>query len=166
MGLIFYKTSVSDQNRKADAFTTLATEQDAIGMRWEDGKEWYFPLEPTIEISGGNTIVRRNVLKVDPKKARRGSIKELWQQDDYEITISGLITTDETSVWEEYDLMQLRNFCEERRPVYLIGKPFSTLRISRCVIDSWSLPATIGEDLQSFSLKLYSDDEYELLIEL
>ena len=57
----------------------------------ENGKEttlddFKFPLDPIISLASKNIITRRYVNKTKT----RGSIKERWSQDDWEITISGV----------------------------------------------------------------------------
>jgi hypothetical protein len=137
-----------------------------IGIRWEDEKDfWYFPLEPVVVVSGGNRIVKRNALKIDPQAARRGTVKELWQQNDYSITISGLLMNNPNEpVWTDIDIQVLRAYLEGRKPLVVQGDVFDTLNIRRMVVESWSFPFTAGDDNQSYSISLVSDDEYSLLI--
>ena len=52
---------------------------------------WTLPFDPVMSVSGGNDIVRTKVLKQDnSNNERRGTIKEVWSQDDYLIQIAGI----------------------------------------------------------------------------
>ena len=48
---------------------------------------WLVPIEPLITLTGRNIIVRRQV----SKGKIRGSIKERWTQDDYQVKIEGAL---------------------------------------------------------------------------
>ena len=64
--------------------------QAPLSVKLESEAEWWMlPFDPVISVTGKNIIIRRNVLKADSN--RRGSIKEIWSQDDYEINIAGVL---------------------------------------------------------------------------
>ncbi|MCL2130886.1 MAG: hypothetical protein FWH36_00300 [Lentimicrobiaceae bacterium] len=70
---------ISDDVTQQEAVGKL--HQDALSIRWEekgDKNWWKLPLAPVISISGKNTLIRRNVLKVNNGESNRhGTIKEL-----------------------------------------------------------------------------------------
>ena len=80
-----------------------------------------FPYEPMITISGGNTIAMHK-----PAKAENfiGTIKQHWTQDDYEITITGVLIGDKEignveDCFPKADFQRLKDYCTY--PQGLIG---------------------------------------------
>lgn len=122
---------------------------------------WLLPVEPLITISGRNILVKRNV----SKSKMRGSIKERWAQDDYQIQISGLFTKTDTFQYPVEDIKRLRAICEAREPVDVLSPCFENMDINRIVIESFDFPHTKGEENQNWSITAYSDDDWELLLE-
>lgn len=121
-------------------------------------QEWLLPLEPMISLTGRHIIKRRQV----NKGLVRGSIKERWAQDDYEITVEGvLIGTD--GKYPAADVARLKNFCEAAA-VTALSPLLEVFGISRIVIESWEFPFTSGANNQNYSIKAYSDDIYKLLL--
>lgn len=119
------------------------------------------PVDPLVAISGNNKIIRRYVNKSN----KRGSIKERWNQDDYEITISGIITADENYSLNEY-MQRLRTYCEAKESISIICDLLNNVfDIFNITISSYEFPFTPGEENQQFTIKAYSDDNYDLLIE-
>ena len=121
-------------------------------------EEWFFPLEPMISLTGQNIIVRRQVNKGKVK----GSIKERWSQDDYSVTIQGVLIGFDGK-YPEGDVSRLRAFCEAGQ-VIAINPLLELFGISRLVIESWDIPHTVGSNNQNYTLKAYSDDIYKLLL--
>jgi len=139
--------------------------QDSLRMRLESGSEWYtFPLDPVISVTCKNNIIRRNVLKVDVNAIRRGSIKEIWSQDDYEVNIAGLFTSEGGEGLPEADLRQLREFCEAREVLEVESVLFSIFGITRLAITDYSLPFTKGIENQQYTIKAYSDELFEVIV--
>lgn len=126
-----------------------------------EAQGFMLPIDPLIAISGSNKLVRRYVAK----SSKRGSIKERWSQDDYEITITGILSGDENYTLHEY-LQRLRTYLEAPESVSvvcdLLNNVFDIFSIS---IDTYEFPFTQGEDNQQFTIKAYSDDSYSLLID-
>ena len=121
-------------------------------------EEWFFPLEPIISLTGQNIIVRRQVNKGKVK----GSIKERWSQDDYSVTIQGILIGFDGK-YPEADVSKLRSFCEAGR-VIAINPLLEIFGISHLVIESWDIPHTVGTTNQNYTIKAYSDDIYKLLL--
>jgi hypothetical protein len=149
-----------------------ARNQSPLKIKWEDEADWWqFPLDPIVTISGKNVIARRNVMKIGNIDKRRGTIKELWTQDDYEINITGIFINEyyEDNMFgddnlPEWDLRKFRNYCEERKTLMVQSEVFSIYNITKIAIESYSLPFTEGLENQKFSIKAYSDDDYDLFI--
>lgn len=126
-----------------------------------DGEEWRLPVDPLVSVSGKNVIKRRYVAK----SSNRGSIKECWSQDDYEISISGVIIAEDAVKLAEH-LSNLRKVCNMAESVEIVSEFLnnpSTFGINRIAIESYDFPFTKGLENQSFTIKAYSDDSYELL---
>lgn len=119
------------------------------------------PVDPLVSVSQKNIIARRYVAKSE----RRGSIKERWSMDDYEITISGVLMTDADNTLAHY-IQQLRHYCEAKESVVVVCDMLNSVYdVTRVSIESCDYPFTKGEENQMFTIKAYSDDLYDLLTE-
>ena len=128
-----------------------------------DGEEWRLPVDPLVSVNGKNVIKRRYVAK----SSNRGSIKECWSQDDYEISISGVIIAEDAEKLAVH-LSNLRKVCNMAESVEIVSEFLnnpSTFGINHIAIESYDFPFTKGLENQSFTIKAYSDDSYELLEE-
>lgn len=138
-----------------------------LKMKWGTESAWWqLPIEPVVTITGKNTIVKRNVLKTaSADVARRGSVKELWSQDDYEVSISGVFIATDGRL-PESDLRLLRKYCEGRQSVMVQSPLFTIFNIKRLAIEDFQFPFTKGIENQMFTLRATSDDfeEAKLLI--
>lgn len=121
-------------------------------------EDWLFPYEPMISLTGKNIITKRHV----SKGHIRGSIKERWTQDDYDIRIEGILMTQD-GTYPEADVARLRAFCEASQ-VIATSPLLEIFGISRLVIEQWEIPFTSGQANQNFSLSCVSDDIYKLLL--
>lgn len=126
----------------------------------EEGGEWYLlPVEPLISITGRNIITRRQVAK----GRARGTIKERWTQDDYQLKISGVLISYKENRYPKEDVEKLRKLCEvsslevECPLLYLFG-------INKIVVENYDFPFTSGLQNQAYEISAYSDDIYKLLI--
>lgn len=129
-----------------------------------DGVEWRLPVDPLVSVSGKNVIKRRYVAK----SSNRGSIKECWSQDDYDVNISGVIIAEDAVKLAEH-LSNLRKVCNMAESVGIVSEFLnnpSTFGINRIAIESYDFPFTKGLENQSFTIKAYSDDSYKLLEEV
>jgi len=124
-----------------------------------DNQYWQLPLDPLVSISGKNIIGRRYVAK----SKMRGSIKETWSQDDYEISIAGLLMG-EITLKEDGVVSKLKKYLEASEPSSikcdLLNNVFEIYTIA---IESYDFPFTKGMENQAFTIKAYSDDNYQLL---
>jgi hypothetical protein len=137
--------------------------QDSLRMRFEHDAEWFtFPCDPVISITGKNNLVRRSILKGDSDALRRGTVKELWSQDDYEVNIAGVFMGD-GELPESY-LRKLRDFCEAGQIVEVESVLFSIFGITRLAIEDYSFPFTKGIENQQYAIRGYSDDSFELQV--
>lgn len=118
------------------------------------------PLDPVISFSSKNIIKRRYVAK----KKTRGSIKEYWSLDDWEISITGIIIEEDAEKRTKY-LQRIREICEAPCAVPVICDLFNSMEIHNLAIESYDFPFTAGEENQAFVLKCYSDETYTLLVQ-
>jgi len=130
----------------------------------DESRYWTFPIEPIVSIVGKNLITRRNVVKKDEASNLRGSIKERWSQDDYEITIAGVFISSDGE-YPESEVRRLRTFCEAKKTIDVKCPLFTIFNITKVVISSFEFPFTKGQENQMFTIKAYSDDAHNLLIE-
>lgn len=121
-------------------------------------QEWLFPYEPMISINGQNILIRRHVNKGKIK----GSIKERWTQDDYTVTIEGILMS-EDGRYPTDDVEKLRSFCEAGQ-VKALSPLLEVFGIHKLAIESWDIPFTSGVTNQNYSITCYSDDIYKLLL--
>lgn len=139
-----------------------------LSIKLTDSSDWWLlPTEPIITISGGTILVRRNVAKLSNKdKALRGSIKERWSQDDYSISIDGLFTRHDEWKYPQDDVRKLRGILEARKAIDVKCQLFEIFGIGRIVAEKFDFPFTKGEENQAYSIKAYSDDDWNLLLPL
>lgn len=131
-----------------------------LRLRLEESgaEDWLLPTEPMISLQGQHIIKRRQV----NKGKVRGSIKERWAQDDYSITIEGILMGTDGR-YPTADVAKLRRHCEAAKMTALCPL-LELFGISRIVIESWDIPFTSGTANQNYTLKAYSDDIYKLLL--
>lgn len=123
---------------------------------------WLFPIEPLISIEGKNILIKRNVAK---KKVGFGSIKEYWTQDDYGITIEGLIKDDGSEYdYPREDVVTLMRYATAKEPLDVKCPILELLGITRIVIEDYTLPFTKGQENQNYSIKAVSDTDWSLLL--
>jgi hypothetical protein len=138
-----------------------------VGIKLADEPDyWYIPQEPTVSISGANTIVRRTVAKANGlDKKVRGTVKETWAQDDYSIHIAGVLRNfDNETAYPRNAVERLRFYCEAKEAIVVTCPLFEIFNITQMVIEKYELPHTKCEDLQGYTISAYSDMDFELLI--
>lgn len=120
---------------------------------------WLVPIEPLITLTGRNIIVRRQV----SKGKIRGSIKERWTQDDYQLKIEGALMDLKRDDYPRDDVQKLRNFCEAAK-LKVRCPLFEIFSINQIVVESYDFPFTKGIQNQQYTINAYSDDTYKLLL--
>lgn len=120
---------------------------------------WLVPIEPLITLTGRNIIVRRQV----SKGKIRGSIKERWTQDDYQVKIEGALMDLKRDDYPRDDVQKLRNFCEAAK-LKVRCPLFEIFSINQIVVESYDFPFTTGIQNQQYTINAYSDDTYKLLL--
>lgn len=125
-----------------------------------DGElDFRFPFDPIISLSSKNIITRRYV----NKSGMRGSIKEHWSQDDWEITIQGVMIQEDETL-RNVKMTQLRQYLNHAGSINVVCDVLNGLDIYRIAVESYDFPFTKGVENQTFVIKGYSDSDYDLLI--
>ncbi len=160
---------------KADDPTPEAQQFFPFWFVDDAGNKWLLPYEPMVTISGKNTIIRRNVAKARSTTKNGisigGSIKERWNQADYEITITGvligsLLTGSVQDCYPIKDFERLRDIMITPKSIKVFCEPLQLLGINQIVIEDFSFPFTKGENVQAYEIKAYSDFDYKLLLDI
>lgn len=158
-------TQVSDLEGIRGELSTIGIVHSQMPFRIKkmDEQEWFLlPIEPLVSISGKNTIVRRSVAKAKDN----GTVKERWSQDDYTVTIQGVISGSSGNAYPEEDVKRMIGYFSERQSIEVSQDILLLFGIKFLAIESASFPHTKGLNNQNFEIKAYSDNNIELLIEL
>lgn len=158
-------TQVYDANEILEDYAAVGVihSQMPMTVAWKEGCEKFLlPFEPLVSISGKNVIARRKVAKSDGK----GTVKERWSRDDYEVTIQGVMTSADISKYPSDYIKKLVALFDERRAVEVEQGVLEVFGIRYLAIESASFPHTKGLDNQNYEIKAYSDNPVDLLIPL
>ena len=144
-----------------------------LSFETEDGQRYLLPYEPMINIKGKNQIIRRRIAKAKAKNgtALGGTVKERWSQDDYEITVTGalygsIMTGSVEDCFPRRDFEKLRDYMTTAESLKVYCEPLQMLNIHQVVVADFSFPFTKGEYVQAYEIKLYSDYDYKLLLDI
>ncbi len=130
-----------------------------LELKTDDGEWWTLPFEPLITLNGKNVIIKKQICK----GSVRGTVKERWTQDDYDISISGILMSIENDSYPEEDVRKLRALCEAAK-LQVSCPLFEIFSISQIVVENFSFPFTSGIRNQAYSIDAVSDDTYRLLL--
>jgi len=147
------------QQQEAVANANGVPMQCPLWMRLEGEGWWLLPYEPIITINGKNVIAKKQVAKGKV----RGSIKERWSQDDYQISISGILMNPKGTGYPDEDVKALKRLCEAAT-VQVMCPLFEIFSIDQIVIESFDFPFTSGPFNQAYTIGAVSDDIYKLLL--
>lgn len=120
---------------------------------------WLFPMEPLVSLNGRNILARRQVAK----GRARGSIKERWTQDDWQVNIEGVLMSLKSDSYPYGDVKKLREMCEAAK-LKVRSPLLEIFGITQIVVERYSIPFTTGVRNQQYSITAYSDDIYKLLL--
>lgn len=159
---------------EADKPLSIEEQFFPLSLSIDEGTTYFtLPYEPLISISGKNNIIRRNVAKwnAEGSETLTGSIKERWSQDDYEITITGVLVGALTKgnvadCFPIQDFQKLKQLLTYAKEIRVQCPPLELLDISKIVVETFSFPFTKGVNVQAYDIKAYSDSSYNLLIDL
>lgn len=158
-------TQVYEANEILDDYAALGVIHSQMPMtisRKDGSEKFLLPFEPLVSISGKNVIARRKVAKADGK----GTVKERWSRDDYEVTIQGVMTSADMSKYPSGYMKKLVALFDERRAVEVEQGVLEVFGIRYLAIESVIFPHTKGLNNQNYEIKAYSDNPVDLLIPL
>lgn len=161
LGLEYYMPVTISYPEGISSLTSKQATQGAI----ETGKlkKWDLPF-PVISVSSSKTIVET------PLTERRGTVKELINIRNYEITIKGFIIG-EGNNFPESEVTILRNIYEQNEPL-AIQCPLTDIFLLRpdrsgsdqVVITELKFPAVTGvKNVAPYELHLVSDEPFNLI---
>jgi len=133
-----------------------------LSLRMPNNSWWQFPIEPLLSVSGKNDIIRRKV----SKPVKRGTIKERWAEDDYTIIIQGSFVHDDLYSYPEQNVTDLKNIIRQKTAIEVQNDLLQLLDIHQIVVESYSFPFSKGENVQNFSITAFSDDLYDMFIDV
>lgn len=123
-----------------------------------DPNVWQLPF-PVISIRGNISIVDTNLVQ------RRGSVHEIINQDDYLISIKGIMVT-EDNTFPEAMVRRLREFYEIGQSLTIISAltdQFLHNGEDKVIIRAFDMPGVPGsQGLRAYSLDLVSDSIFTL----
>ncbi|WP_418450190.1 DUF6046 domain-containing protein [Alistipes sp.] len=156
-------TQVLDANEILEDYAAIGVIHSQMPMllrRSGDPEFFLLPFEPLVTVSGKNTIIRRTVARSD----KSGTIKERWSQDDFEVTIQGVMSAADESKYPERYIRKLMELFDERQAVEVAQDILQVFGIHHLAIESASFPHTKGLNNQNYEIKAYSDRPVSLLI--
>ncbi|WP_080058981.1 DUF6046 domain-containing protein [Spirosoma aerolatum] len=127
-----------------------------MGLKKDGSDLWLFPIEPLVSITGGKTVIRRNIAKAQGM----GTVKEQWNQDDDQITVTGILMGD--GAYPEADVSRLKSFLKVGQSVVIRAKVLDVWGINLICITNYNIPETPGLENQRFSFSGYSDQYFDL----
>lgn len=125
-----------------------------------DGKLYQLPWEPVMSISSKKTIVETPL----SGNTRRGTVKEIINAEDYEISLSG-ICYDHTHTGYPIDQVELLKTLDDYLgSMEIISGLTDLFDIKKVVVKSLSLPAMQGKPYaQNYGMELVSDEDFILI---
>lgn len=172
-GVPAVKSEVFEGLNMADPPTPEEKQFFPLSLSIDEGQTWFLlPYETMINISSKNTVVKRNVAKwkeSEGVKSRIGTIKERFNQDDWQIDITGVLigsimTGKVDDCFPINDFQKLVKILKKVK-VRVKCPPLELLDISTIVIEDFSFPFTKGENVQAYTITAYSDYSYNLILD-
>lgn len=130
-----------------------------LGLKRDGSDLWTLPIEALVSGRGRKNIIISNVLK----KKRQGSVKELWSIDDYEITITGSLYSNEEGVYPSEQVARMKKIVESQDIVTIQSLLTDAIGVRYVVAIDWDFPTTKGVEWQDYSVRFLSDVDHELI---
>lgn len=119
------------------------------------------PIEPLVSVRGRNVVAARGIAKNEG----RGTVKELFATDDYEVTITGRLYSGEEGVFPDEWVGWLRKICEAKKTIQVMSKLTDSIDVRYLTVLDWSFPETGNVAWQDYQIRAVSDDPFfELII--
>lgn len=130
-----------------------------LGLKPDGSDLWTLPIEPLVSARGRKNIILSNVLK----KKRQGTVKELWNIDDYEVTINGTLYSNQEGVYPSEQIARLKKIVESESVVAIQSLLTDSLAIRYVVFTDWEFPDSKGVEWQEYRIRAVSDIDHELI---
>lgn len=158
-------TQVYDANEIMDDYMSVGVVHSQMPMTlfaMNSQERFLLPFEPLVSVIGKNVIARRKVAKAKES----GTIKERWSRDDYEVTIQGVLTSEDRRKYPSGYMRKLLDLFQQRQAVEVEQAVLAVFGIRFLAIESVNFPHTKGVENQNYEIKAYSDTPINLLIGL
>lgn len=130
-----------------------------LGIKADGSDLKTLPIEALVSARGRNRIIVRNVAKQKAGGVNQsGSVKELWTQDDYLVTVTGTLYSGDDDKYPEEWVTFLNGLFRSRKSLIIISKLTDTLGVRSIVVEEWEFPETKGVAYQNFQFRGISDD--------
>lgn len=140
--------------------TAIARQVLPLRLKAEGGQWWELPIEPIVSVKSKNIITRKTVAR----GKGRGTVKEYFAQDDYEIAVSGILVGGDFTTYPFDDVQRLRAICENGGAIEVQSDFLRLFDIYNVCIEGFDFPFTKGENIQGYTFTAYSDDINQVLI--
>jgi hypothetical protein len=132
-----------------------------VGFRIEGIKEIVqLPWEPSMTIEFKKTIIKTSLAG----NTRRGTVKELINEDDLSITIQGLCYDHTHKGYPEDQVKILKTIWDYQGSIEIVSMLTAFYEIKNVVLETKSLPAITGRPYsQPYSFTLLSDEDFLLV---
>lgn len=136
-----------------------------LGLKPDGSDLKTLPLEGLVGVRGKNRIVVRNVAKQKAGGVSKiGSVKELWTQEDYEVTVMGTLYSGDDSLFPEEWVAWMDTLFKARKSIVIISKLTDTVGVRALAVEEWRFKETRNIAYQDFEFRGYSDDPtFELI---
>ncbi len=106
--------------------------------------------------------MRKNIIRT-AIAGRNGTVKEYISDDDYEITLRGMLTSAVAEQYPEEEVNTLIDLLKLQEPLEVVSEYIQLFGIYDMVVDSYRFPQREGfQNIQLFEIKAYSDEPIEL----
>jgi Domain of unknown function (DUF6046) len=125
--------------------------------------EIVLPNEPTMSIGFSKTVVKTTMVGSNLE----GTIKELISNNDYEITIRGIIINPfQKKVYPEDEVSTIHQLVRRGESLKILSGLTALLGIEKVVIEDLQFPPMVGiQHAQAYEIKMYSDRDWVLTID-
>ncbi|MCX8018938.1 MAG: DUF6046 domain-containing protein [Chitinophagaceae bacterium] len=130
-----------------------------LKLSLRDGRFFHFKIDPIISLNGGNVVSKREV----SKGYIRGTVKERFTTEDWEIQISGFLKSD-NGQYPQQEVKNLIEILSAPEAIKVENQLLLAFDIHYIVVEKYDFPHTAGSDRQAFDIKAFSDYDVPLFV--
>lgn len=125
--------------------------------------EYPLPNEPIVSATGGKELITTPLWGIGNRK---GTVKELSAQRDYDMTIQGILVNLDEDDFPNNEMSQLMQILNYNGVVNVENEYFRALGITQAVVRDFDFPRQAGEGIkyQAYTIYLDSDQDFDLEI--